>query len=114
MSTTKTKHNIHVKCGDTVLVISGKDEGKVSTVKEVNLKKGKVIVEGVNMVTEAVKSDLRKGVQGGLIKREAPIESSNVMLYCAKCEKPTRVRYLVLESGTKTRICTHCKEHLDV
>jgi large subunit ribosomal protein L24 len=114
MVTTTEKQNIHVKRGDTVIVISGKDKGKVGNVKEVFTKKGTIIVEGVNMVTKAVKSDLRRGVQGGLTPQENPIESSKVMLYCVKCEKPTRIRHASLEDGAKTRVCMRCREHLDI
>lgn len=114
MKTAKKVHSIHVKKGDTVIVISGKDKGKVGTLKEVFRKDGKVVVEGINIITKALKSNPMRGIQGGLIKREAAIYSSKVMLYCPKCEKPTRIRHAKLESGAKTRVCIHCGEHLDV
>lgn len=114
MKTAKKVHSIHVKRGDTVIVISGKDKGKVGTLKEVFRKDGKIVVEGINIITKALKSNPMRGIQGGLIKREAPIYSSKVMLYCMKCEKPTRIRHAMLESGAKTRVCIHCGEHLDV
>ena len=113
MSKAKTKTKLHVKTGDTVIVISGKDKGKVGNIKEAFPQKGKVIVENVNMITKAMRSNPMAGIQGGLIKREAPIESSNVMLYCNQCEKPTRIRYAELEGGAKTRVCIHCDEHFD-
>lgn len=113
MSKTTTKQKLHVKTGDTVLVTSGKDKGKVANVKEARPKKGQVVVEGVNMITKAVKANPMKGIQGGLVKIEAPIDSSNVMLYCNKCEKPTRIMHTVLDSGDKVRICKNCDEHID-
>lgn len=113
MIETEKKEKIHVKRGDTVIVTSGKDKGKVSTVKESFPRKGTVVVEGVNVVTKATKSNPMKGIRGGLIKLEAPISSSKVMLYCVKCEKPTRIKHLELEAGGKTRVCKHCNEQLD-
>lgn len=114
MSNVKSRHKIHVKRGDTVIVVSGKDKGKVGNVKEALPKNDKVVVEGVNMVTKAVKANPMKGIQGGLVKHEAPIHSSKIMLYCIKCEKPTRIRHTNLEDGSKARVCLNCNEHLDV
>lgn len=115
---TKTKKQpanktLHVKRGDTVVVISGKDKGKVANVKEALPKKGKLIVEGVNVVTKAVRPNPMAGVQGGLVKMETPIQSSNVMLYCIKCEKPTRIQMQTLENGKKVRVCKKCNEQID-
>lgn len=114
MSKTLTRQKLHVKTGDTVLVISGKDKGKIGTVKEAYPKDGKLLVEGVNIVTKATRANPMSGIQGGLIKREKPIYSSRVMLYCVKCEKPTRIRHIELEGGAKSRVCIHCKEQFDV
>jgi large subunit ribosomal protein L24 len=114
MSKAKAKEKLHVKRGDSVIVIAGKDKGKVGTVKEAFPQEDSLVVEGVNMVTKAVRANPMANVQGGLVKREAPINSSNVMLYCIKCEKPTRIRHAQLEDGSKTRICIKCGEQLDV
>lgn len=114
MNQTKTKARLHVKRGDTVVVTSGKDKGKVGNVKEAFPADGTVLVEGINIVTKSTKSNPMKGIRGGLVKVEAPISSSKVMLYCVKCEKPTRIKHLELESGAKTRVCMHCKEQFDV
>lgn len=107
------KRNIHVKTGDRVLVLSGKDKGKVANVKKVLTSSSRLIVEGVNMVTKATKSNPMAGVQGGLIKLEAPIDSSNVMLYCSACEKPTRISKKEID-GKKVRVCKKCGEQLDI
>ena len=104
---------IHVKTGDRVFVIAGKDKGKIGTVKKVIPSKGRVVVEGVNLITKATRSNPMLGVQGGLIKKEAPIHSSNVMICCPKTEKPTRIRHEVLENGKKTRVCKISGEQLD-
>jgi len=107
------KNKIHVKSGDRVFVITGKDKGKIGTVKKVIPSTGRVLVEGVNIVTKAVRPNPAIGVQGGLIKKEASIHSSNVMICCPKTEKPTRIRHEVLENGKKTRVCKVSGEQLD-
>ncbi len=104
------KHSIHVKSGDKVVVTSGKDRGKVSSVKKVITSENKVIVEGLNIVTKAQRA--QGGNQGGLIKMEAPMDSSKVMLYCPACEKATRIKYDVVKNK-KVRICKKCGEKLD-
>jgi large subunit ribosomal protein L24 len=114
MNKAKTRQNLHVKRGDSVVIVAGKDKGKVGTVKEAFPKNGTIVVEGVNTVTKAVKPNPMKGVQGGLIQLEAPIHSSKAMLYCLKCEKATRIRHAQMEDGSKTRVCIHCNEQLDV
>lgn len=109
----KDKVKLHVKSGDSIIVISGKDKGKIGSVKKALPAKGKVIVEGINMITKAVKANPTTGVQGGLIKMEAPLFSAKVMLYCSKCEKPTRIRHQILEEGKKVRVCKKCGEQID-
>ncbi len=104
------RHPIHVKSGDKVVVTSGKDKGKVSSVKKVITAENKVIVEGANIVTKAQKP--QGGNQGGLIKVEAPMDSSKVMLYCSACEKATRIKYEVIDNK-KVRVCKKCGEKLD-
>ncbi len=107
------KHNLHVKTGDKVVVVAGRDKGKVANVKSVVTSENKVIVEGVNMITKAVKPNPMAGVQGGLIKMEAAMDSSKVMLYCPSCEKATRVQHSIVDEK-KIRICKKCGEQLDV
>lgn len=104
------KHPIHVKSGDKVVVTSGKDKGKVSSVKKVITAENKVVVEGLNMVTKAQKA--QGGNQGGLIKVEAAMDSSKVMLYCPACEKATRIKYDVVDNK-KVRVCKKCGEKID-
>ena len=104
------KHSIHVKSGDKVVVTSGKDRGKVSSVKKVITAENKVVVEGLNIVTKAQKA--QGGNQGGLVKVEAPMDSSKVMLYCPACEKATRIKYDVVDNK-KVRVCKKCGEKLD-
>jgi large subunit ribosomal protein L24 len=104
------KHPIHVKSGDKVVITSGKDKGKVSSVKKVITSENKVIVEGANIVTKAKRA--QGGEQGGLIKMEAAMDSSKVMLYCPACEKATRIKYDVVDNK-KVRVCKKCGEKLD-
>ena len=106
-------HNLHVKTGDKVVVVAGKDRGKVGNVKEVISSVNKVVVEGANMITKAVKANPMAGVQGGLVKMEAPMDSSKVMLYCPACEKATRIKHDI-SGDKKVRVCKKCGEQIDV
>ena len=100
---------LHVKQGDTVMVISGKDAGKVGKVQSALPREGKIVVEGVNMVTRHVRPR-NASEQGGRIEREGAIYASKVMLYCDKCKKPTRISKQTLADGTKVRVCKKCGE----
>lgn len=102
---------LHVKKGDTVLVVAGKSIGKKGKVIEVITEKSRVVVEGVNIVKRHTKPT-QKMPQGGIMEREAPIHSSNVMFYCNKCNRPTRVAKKFLDNGEKIRICRKCGEAL--
>lgn len=106
-------NKVHVKKEDTVLVLTGKDKGKKGKVLSVNPSTYQVLVEGVNMSTKHKKPRGRYQ-QGGIIHQESPINSSNVMLVCDKCGKPTKVARKVLDDGQKVRSCKHCDEIIDV
>ena len=81
---------VHVRKNDKVVVISGKDKGKIGEVLKVNPKKGTVVVKDVNVVKKHQKPN-RENMQGGIVEREAAINSAKVMLYCEKCKKATRI-----------------------
>lgn len=100
---------VHVRKNDTVMVISGKDKGKTGEVLAVMPKGGKVLVKGVNIVTKHQKPS-KQNMQGGIVKQEAAIFSSKVMLYCSKCKNVTRISHKLLEDGSKVRICKKCGE----
>ena len=100
---------LHVKKGDTVLVIAGKSTGKKGKIIEVVTEKSRVVVEGVNIIKRHTKPT-QKMPQGGIMEREAPIHSSNVMFYCSKCNQPVRVGKKFLENGEKIRVCKKCSE----
>jgi large subunit ribosomal protein L24 len=100
---------MHVKKNDTVVVISGKDKGKKGKVLVAMPAEGKVLVEGVNMVTRHIKPR-KASEQGGRVQQEGPIYASKVMLHCAKCNTATRIAYKFLDNGEKVRVCKKCGE----
>jgi large subunit ribosomal protein L24 len=97
---------LHVKTGDNVMIIAGRDRGESGKVLEVSREEKKVIVEGRNIVTKHVKPR-KQGQAGGLVKAEAPLYASKVMPICPKCNKPTRVGHGVGKDGKKVRVCKH-------
>ena len=98
---------MHIRSNDTVMVITGKDKGTKGKVLSVSPKTGKVVVEGVAIATKHQKPR-QAGVPGGIVKQEAAIDASNVMVVCPKCGVPSRVGYKTLEDGTKVRTCKKC------
>lgn len=104
------KKKVHVKKGDMVMVISGKDAGKKGRVLEVIPKKGRVVVEKVNIVKRHQRPT-KNLPQGGIIEKEAPIDSSNVMLYCTECNSVTR-RSIKMTGEGKVRVCKKCGHNL--
>lgn len=111
MAEQKAKQKVHVRKGDTALVIAGKNAGKKGKVLRVIPNDSKVVVEGVNVVKRHTRPT-QKLPQGGIMQKEAPIHSSNVMLFCSKCNSPTRVGKKILENGEKIRVCKKCGESL--
>lgn len=106
------KNKMHVRKGDMVVVIAGKDKGKKGKILTAFPKQNRVIVEGVNMITKHVKPT-RQVQQGGIVHHEGPINASNVLLYCSKCKKGKRAGTKILKDGTKVRYCRSCEETLD-
>ena len=104
-------NKVHVKTGDTVVVLSGKERGKKGKVMAVSPKEGKVIVEKINMVSKHMKPR-RMGETGGIVKAEGAMYASKVQIVCPRCGKPTRVAHQIYEDGTKERICKKCGESL--
>lgn len=102
---------LHIKNGDSVIVISGDDKGKKGKVVQASPDEGKVIIEGVNIVTKHVKPR-KQGAAGGLIKAEGALYASKVLLYCSKCDKGVRTKHQVLKDGSKIRVCAKCGENL--
>ena len=102
---------LFVKKGDKVLVIAGKDKGKTADVLEVSPSTGKVLVDGVNVVTKHNKPKNQQD-KGGIVKKSAPIDASNVMVVCSVCGKATRVKHIEL-NGKNVRACKKCGASLD-
>lgn len=107
-----TRPKVHVRKGDTVQVIRGKDAGKKGKVLEVRPKQNRVVVENVNKVKRHTRPSQRMP-QGGIVEKEAPIHASNVLLVCGKCNRPTRLGKRFLEDGKKVRYCKKCGEAID-
>ena len=103
-------NKVHVRTGDEVIVINGKDRGKKGKVLEVSPSEGKVIVEGLNMVKKHVKPR-RQGETGGIVDAESAIYACKVMPVCPKCNKATRVAHKI-EGDKKVRVCKHCGAEL--
>lgn len=103
--------SLHVKKGDTVVILSGDDRGKKGKVLEVSPKEGKVIVEGLNMVKKHVKPR-KMGDPGGIIEAEGAMYASKVMVICPHCNKPTRVGHQKAGEENKVRVCKRCNDVL--
>ncbi len=103
---------IHVRTGDRVLVIAGKDKGKKGQVLKAMPRENRVVVEGINMVKKHRKPT-REMMQGGIVEQPAPMNASNVQLICKGCGKATRVGKRVLADGRKVRYCKECDENID-
>jgi large subunit ribosomal protein L24 len=97
----------HVRRGDTVAVLSGKEKGKRGKVLRILSKKDRVVIERVMMVKRHTKPT-QKNPQGGIIEKEGSVHLSNVALWCDKCAAPRRSGTQVNEAGGKLRICKKC------
>jgi large subunit ribosomal protein L24 len=101
-----------IKKGDSVVVRSGKDKGRTGTVLQVMPKEGKVLVQGVNIATRHRKPT-QTNPQGGIERREAPMQVSKVGVADPKTGKATRVRFEVSKDGTKQRVAVKSGEKID-
>ncbi|HEY4659761.1 MAG TPA: 50S ribosomal protein L24 [Gemmatimonadaceae bacterium] len=104
--------SVHVRRGDTVAVIAGKERGKRGKVLRVLTADGRVLIEHVNMIKKHQRPT-QKLRQGGIIEREGPLALSNVLLVCGRCDKPVRTGIKVLADGRKLRVCKQCGEPVD-
>ena len=102
------KHPI-IKKNDKVIILSGKEQGKIGNVLKVDSEKERVIVEKINVVKRHSKPSAANA-QGGIIEKEAPIHISNLMIICNKCAEPTKVGKRILDDGSKVRVCKKCGE----
>lgn len=106
------RYKMHVKKGDTVQIIAGKDKGKVGEILKVLPKTSKVVVKEVNLRTKHVKPQ-QEGESGKIVNFEAPIHSSNVMLYSTKENVASRICYTLTEDGRKVRQLKKTGEIID-
>ena len=106
------KKQSHIRKNDKVMVIAGKEKGKIGTILKMIPQKEKAVVEKLNMVKRHTRAG-PKTAKGGIIEKEAPIHISNLMLVCGKCAEETRVGKKLLEDGSKVRFCKKCGEILD-
>ncbi len=98
-----------IKKGDMVSVIAGKDKGKRAKALQIMPKSGKIVVEGLNLLAKNVRPR-RQGEKGQIIRYNAPMDISNVLLYCSHCGRGRRAGYLMQRDGKKTRVCKKCKQ----
>ena len=106
------RYKMHVKKGDTVQVIAGKDKGKIGEILRTLPKSSEVIVKGVNIKTKHVKPQ-QEGESGQITTFEAPLHSSNVMLYSTKQNVVSRISYTFNEEGRKVRMLKKTGEIID-
>jgi large subunit ribosomal protein L24 len=111
-STPKRRYRMHVKTGDTVQIISGKEKGKVGEILRTFPETSRVLIKGVNIKTKHVKPQ-QEGESGQIVTTEAPIHSSNVMLYSTKQKVASRICYTFNPEGRKVRMLKKTGEIID-
>ena len=102
---------IKLKKGDAVKVIAGKEAGKTGKILKVIGKENKIVVEKLNLIKKHQRPDARG--KGGIVEKEAPLQTSNVMFVCNECNVGVRIGYKLLDDGKKVRVCKKCGEILD-
>nr|WP_249762007.1 50S ribosomal protein L24 [Calditerrivibrio nitroreducens] len=101
-----------LKKDDPIIVTTGKDKGKKSKILKVLKEDKKVLAENINVVKRHMKPS-QLNPDGGIVEKEKPIDISNVMYFCPKCQKGVRLGIKVLQDGTKQRFCKSCGEIVD-
>jgi large subunit ribosomal protein L24 len=99
---------LKIRKNDQVLVTAGKNRGARGRVLRMLSGSGRAIVEHVNMIKRHTKPNPQKGIQGGILEREAPVQVSNLKVICPECGEPSRVGRKRLEDGRGVRVCKHC------
>lgn len=99
---------LKIRKNDQVLVTTGKNRGARGRVLRVLSGSGRAIVEHVNMIKRHTRPDPKKGISGGILEREAPIQASNLKVICPECGEPSRVGRKRLEDGRGVRVCKSC------
>jgi large subunit ribosomal protein L24 len=106
------RHKPHVRKGDTVVVLSGKDRGKQGRVLRVNATKGTAIVERVNFTKKHTRPNPGKNIKGGILERESPINVAKLQVICPSCNEASRLGSHRDENGEAVRFCRSCKANL--
>ena len=104
---------LHVKKEDQVLVTAGRDRGKTGKVLRVFPGTGRAVVENINFIERHTRANPQRGIKGGKVQREAPIQLSNLQVVCREFGKPTRVGFATLSDGKKVRVCKRCDGTID-
>jgi len=99
---------LKIRKNDQVLVTAGKNRGARGRVLRMLAGSGRAIVEHVNMIKRHTKPNPQKGIQGGILEREAPVQVSNLKVICPECGEPSRVGRKRLDDGRGVRVCKHC------
>ena len=99
---------LKIRKNDQVLVTAGKSRGARGRVLRVLSGSGRAIVEHVNMIKRHTKPNPQKGIQGGILEREAPVQVSNLKVICPECGEPSRIGRKRLEDGRGVRVCKRC------
>ena len=103
---------LDIRKDDTIMVTTGDEKGKKGRVIDLSSEGNRLFIEGVNMIKKHMKPN-KQYSQGGIIEKEAPVQRSNVMLVCPKCDKPTKIGNKMLENGKKIRECKKCGEVIE-
>ncbi|HUU41217.1 MAG TPA: 50S ribosomal protein L24 [Desulfatiglandales bacterium] len=106
------QRKFNIRKNDKIMVVAGKEKGKIGTVLRVIPEKERAIIEKLNIVKRHTRPG-GKNAKGGIIEKEAPIHITNIMLVCGKCAEATRVGKRVLDDGRKVRFCRKCGEIID-
>ncbi len=104
--------NTKLKKEDQIVVISGNDRGKRGKVLFIDNKKGRIIVEGINIRKRHIKQQNQEGQKGGIVQMEFPMQISNVMYFCDKCKKGVRLG-IEVKNDSKVRVCKKCGKRID-
>ena len=92
-----------------VKVLAGKDRGKTGKVLKVFPKEDRLLVEGINLIKRHTRQT-KQDKKGGIIQKESPVQISNVILICKRCNKPTKVGMKIMNDGSRVKVCKKCKE----
>jgi large subunit ribosomal protein L24 len=111
MAAARSAPKFKVRKNDTVMVIAGRDRGKTGKVLRVLASRGRIVVERLNMVKRHTKPR-GAGSPGGIVEKEAPVDISNVMVFCDRCNAPVRVGVKLAADGTRSRVCRRCGDTL--